>query len=827
MTHSHDTRGTALRRATLLQPLACGIALALAGLSPLGLMARPLDGTSADVHHGDQPERWELRNEAQLNVRNGRTLGIKADNSGIMLHGGSVARTSAFDAESILLTGNSLLDAMNSYIYNGGIAIRGSSQANLSGSRIVIDESAQGFASLDTVGIAITAGERAAVWLFGSSITVVDNPAKEHFFSGVGIRQHAGTTRISGNSSITAANIGVVLYGTLDLHNPIELDIDGSHLQAGRGPAIEVAPGRANNSYIIKVRNGSSLHGGDGNLLLVSDRGMDTPAESWSRVSFLVDRTHLEGNITVDDSAVDAQVNVYLEYGANLTGRMHQVDHVFIDEGSWTLTGDSVVSRLSLSDGAQVQLGDGSTFNTLSVDSFVGFDSTLVFNTVLEGDDARTDRLVIKGDSDGHANVVVRNAGGQGAQTVQGIELITIGGDSGAEFTLLGRAVGGQYEYFLVRDLNGNWYLRSQLEEQPETPHECVQNPQLPQCEVTLPVEPIDPEDPDVEDPDVEDPDVGNPDIEDPDTGNPGLPQPVLRPETGAYLANQFATEQLLQHRARERMIAADAVEGLRTWATTGHSEERMHATGQQTLRSRQQRLQLGADMSGFDLGRGRVGAMLTAGRADSTSRSSVTGYTAEGRVEGGALGLYAHWARDALYLDASVQRGHFSNRVQGEGLAVERYETRLWQGTLEAGYRFDTGRVGSMALQLQPHLQVTRTSSATQAHVEDNGTVVEQRDGNGLAARLGLRMEGDLALARAHLKPHVEISAQRRPDAGGIVFDGEALDAVAPLTRTLLVLGGQAQFGSGLAAWGELEVGRGSERYRELGASVGVSYRW
>lgn len=827
MTHSHDTRGTALRRATLLQPLACGIALALSGLTPQGLMARPLDGTSADVHYGDQPERWQLRNEAQLNVRNGRTLGIKADNSGIMLHGGSVARTSTFDTESILLTGNSLLDAMNSYIYNGGIAIRGSSQANLSGSRIVIDESAQGFASLDTVGIAMSMGERASVWLHESSITVVDNPAKEHFSSGVGIRQHVGNVKLSGGSQINAANVGVVMYGTIPLFNQIKLEIDGSHVQSGRGAAIEVAPGDHTNTYIIQVRNGSTLRGGDGNVLLVRNHGTGTPPTFPSLVAFEVDASALQGNITVDNSAVDANVHVYLKNGAHLTGRVHQLDMLHMDRGTWTVTGDSNVSYLSLSRDAQVHMGDGSTFNTLSLESFGGQDGILVFNTALEGDYSRTDRLVIAGDASGQSRVVIKNAGGQGAQTVQGIELITIGGESKAEFTLMGRAVGGQYEYFLVKDLNGNWYLRSQLEEQPETPHECVQYPQLPQCEVTLPVEPIDPEGPDIEDPDVEDPDIEDPDIEDPDTGNPGLPQPVLRPETGAYLANQFATEQLLQHRARERMIAADAVEGLRTWATTGHSEQRMHATGQQTLRSRQQRLQLGADMSGFDLGRGRVGAMLTAGRADSTSRSSVTGYAAEGRVQGGALGLYAHWASDALYLDASVQRGHFSNRVQGEGLAVERYETRLWQGTLEAGYRFDTGRVGSMALQLQPHLQVTHTRATMDAHVEDNGTVVEQIAGGGLSTRLGLRLEGDVAAARAHLKPYVELNAHHRTGAEGLRFDGEVLDAVGPKSWTTLAVGGQAQFGGGLAAWGEFDLGRGGEGYRELGARVGVSYRW
>ena len=815
---------TAAKAAPILRPLACGVLLALTGFAPTGLTARELDGVNEDIYYGDEPDMWELRNGAHLSVHNGHTLGITMDDSSVTLFGGTVARNSAFDTVSILLTGDSLLDAFNSRISDGGIAVRGSSMVNLSGSRIVIDESAQGFASLDTVGIAITQGDRATVWLLDSSITVVDNPAKEHFYSGVGIRQQAGKVTLTGNSFIHAANVGVVLHATRYLNNAIELEIDGSHVQSGRGAAIEVAPGADTNTYIIKVSNGSTLFGGDGNVLLVSNQGDAAPPAGQSRVNFVVDRTDLTGNITVDDSAADANVHVYLEHGAHLTGRMHQVDYARLNEGTWTLTGDSVVSNLTLTDGSQVQLGDGGTFNTLSVDSFSSFDSTLVFNTVLEGDDARTDRLVIAGDADGHAQVVVRNAGGQGAQTLQGIELITIGGDSGAEFTLLGRAVGGRYEYFLVKDFNGNWYLRSQLEEQPETPHECVQNPQLPQCEITLPVEPIDPEDPDTENPD---PDLENPDPENPDPENPGIPQPVLRPETGAYLANQHATGTLLQHRARERMIAAEAVDGLRTWATTGHSEQRMHASGQQTLRSRQQRLQAGADIGAFDRGLGRVGAMFTAGRADSTARSTVTGYAAQGRVEGGALGVYAHWAGEALYLDASVQRGHFRNRVQGEGIAMERYDTQLWQGALEAGYRFRAGRIGHSTWHLQPQVQITQTRAAMGAHVEDNGTVVEQIADSSLSTRLGLRLEGDVATVRAHLKPYVEFNALHRGTSGGLRFDGEALDAVGPQMWTTLAVGGQAQFGGGLAAWGEIDLGRGGEGYRELGASVGVSYRW
>jgi autotransporter family porin len=173
----------------------------------------------------------------------------------------------------------------------------------------------------------------------------------------------------------------------------------------------------------------------------------------------------------------------------------------------------------------------------LSLDEFTGNGGTLLFNTQLGDDTSLTDKLVIAGDADGQANVRVLNAGGAGAKTDRGIELIDIGGASNAQFDLVGRAVGGQYEYFLVKDANGNWYLRSELA---TTPDPCLADPSLPQCKPIIdPIDPID----------------------------PITPIPILRPETGAYLANQFALDQMLRHTYRDRQGGAAAVDGIRGWA--------------------------------------------------------------------------------------------------------------------------------------------------------------------------------------------------------------------------------------------------------------------
>ena len=103
-------------------------------------------------------------------------------------------------------------------------------------------------------------------------------------------------------------------------------------------------------------------------------------------------------------------------------------------DSTWLMTGDSNVGHLAL--------GNGSTFNTLSVDTFDGAGGTLLFNTQLGDDSSATDKLIVKGDANGQANVRVLNAGGAGAKTEKGIGLIRVGGASNAQFDLQDRAVG-------------------------------------------------------------------------------------------------------------------------------------------------------------------------------------------------------------------------------------------------------------------------------------------------------------------------------------------------------------------------------------------------
>ncbi len=54
---------------------------------------------------------------------------------------------------------------------------------------------------------------------------------------------------------------------------------------------------------------------------------------------------------------------------------------------------------------------------------------TCLFAPSLGDDKSATDRLIVEGNTSGSTTVYVKNAGGSGAATLNGIELITVNGD--------------------------------------------------------------------------------------------------------------------------------------------------------------------------------------------------------------------------------------------------------------------------------------------------------------------------------------------------------------------------------------------------------------
>lgn len=616
----------------------------------------------------------------------------------------------------------------------------------------------------------------------------------------VGTSRHALALRRVNAQVIGSELVGGSFGVTMD-EDPL-LTVDSSIIR-GKTGAI-----RAFGDARILLRNGSQLFSDDGTILSVFT--------TVSKVDFVVDDSDLVGNL---DVAPPATADVTLRNNATLLGRMFNVTALTLqDGGRWTLNGASNVGTLTLGSGSSVHLGNGTGFNTLTVHGdLIGNGGTLVFNTELGNDASPTDRVVVEGATQGQAHVAVNHVGGTGAPTVNGIALIQTTAPSAGTFVLDGRVVAGIHEYVLVQGTpsnpgDGNWYLSSSVTAPPGDP--CVGDPSLPGCTPTDPEDPVGPGDPvDPEEPEV----------------------PLLRPEPGAYLANQLASLQMFNVRFHDRRGGTLGPGGRSGWARFASYQTAFRAVaGQLDARGDAEVLQLGADVLTWgDASRGRVGVTVGSGRFHTQSTSRGSGYHATGRVHGSAAGVYASWQQTpgeatGPYLDAIAQYARFNNRVRGDILAEERYRSHATLGSLEAGYGLAVVDTPHTEITLQPQVQLTYSNLRQSRHVEQNGTWIDAVDSDGMGGRLGLRLSGQGRSASVNqVRPHLEVNWIRGAALQALRFDDEALEGGLPRNRHEVRGGVELMFGPRWNAWGSLTVQRGDADYRDTSAQVGVSANW
>ncbi|WP_329923568.1 autotransporter outer membrane beta-barrel domain-containing protein [Stenotrophomonas geniculata] len=590
-----------------------------------------------------------------------------------------------------------------------------------------------------------------------------------------------------------------------------QMSIDGGSLVSAQHGGIWL---RSSRDPVLTLSNGVVVSGGNG-------IGLALDAAVAGRFDVALDGgSQLHGDIVITPEDEDAglvpqsEVHVRLADGALWQGSSDLVQTLALERGSqWTLTGDAIVGELQARDSV-VALSDGSgRFNTLTVEGDLHSEgATFLFQGALAGDDSAIDRLHVRGDTSGDALIAVRSIGGVGAPTVDGIQLIEVDGASLASYALTGRAVGGSYEYFLFQGgladpTDGHWYLRSQWFDV------CEDDPGAPGC-------------------------VGNPGP-DPIEGGEGedgggivdpiRPPPVLRPEAGAYLANQSAAVNMFVHRMHDR---TGALTGERTaWARVGRSNADFTAVGGQlSVDGNTSVLQIGSDL--LRRGNAAFGVMLGNGRADSSVLSELTGYSAKGRVRGTALGVYGTWLQDAegtggAYVDAAMQFGRFDNRVQGIGLEPEHYDARVATASLEMGHTFNVRQGAGSSLYVQPQLQLTYADYRADRHVESNGTVVDHADAGGLSGRLGVRVFGHGIAGGNTVQPYLGVNWLRGSGTSTLQFNDDTLGADVPRNRYEMQAGAELKLGQRWGAWGGLSVQRGDHGYRNVGGQVGVRMAW
>lgn len=789
---------------TALLPMMVALAL-----SPTAVMAGNQNGGIAIVDSTSPVEDWRLYNGAELIVRDGGATGkVEADKgTRVTFRNGSLHDTAGHTGLIIRSAIGELYDSRIVSDTGRGLAL---AVVRMPSTPDVPSQLTAERTYIQGKGMGIGAWAGATADLSASELVGVDNGLAGFYDGGIGYISYGSHATFRDGTQVTGDKHGLLIVENDYLVGPGEIEtgatfvVDGSRVVGRNDSAIVVANAPDGDTPIdtnadITLRNGAQLTGGNGVMLDVRDT---------ATANVHVADSQLRGDIRVESGAF---AHIDMTRSA-LQGQLQNISSLSLAQSQWALTGDSQVGTLALGGGSEITMGDGSIFHTLDVrGDFSSDGGTILFNTALAGDDSASDRLVIGGSTSGQANVRVNNVGGAGAVTDQGIELISVAGASHGQFDLAGRAVGGQYEYFLFKGTdNGNWYLRSEL---PVVPDPCVADPTLPGCT------PVDPGPGPAPDPDP--------------TPDPAPdPQPVLRPEAGAYLANLQAAQSMFRIGYHDRHAGQNSG---RAWARVDGARTGFDAVSRQLdIRGNSQALSVGADVWRAE-GGSRVGVMLSSGNASSTSTNALTGYYARGKVKGEALGVYGTWrggnALDpyaGFYVDGSVQRAQFRNRVEGLGLVGERYDSRVWQGAVETGYAFRVGGAANGSVFLEPQLQLGYNRWDDVRHAESNGTVVTTEDADGLFGRVGLRLSGVTRWGNgaAQVQPYLAAHWLHTRAESQVSMDDERVDARIPRSRGEFSGGASVKFANGIGAWGGLSLQRASG-YHQTSVQLGLSYSW
>lgn len=708
--------------------------------------------------------------------------------------------------------------------------------------------------------IIVTSGENAVGVLACSSpgesrtcVDAVDDEVSDsnsyEVISRADLKMNGGSITTNGINSYGAYANGKKTYINLD-YVALETVADGSYAVAIRQGNIDIKNSSitttGTKAPIAKIYNGGELFFSNVTAVSEQDKGISIDAsniDSQAKIALLsVELSSALDSIDVNKTTTDVSIlnrsiitpgnNVLINNaggGLNIissdstlngaTKLVSGTTTLKLSENTiWNMKDDSVVTHLTNSDSIiNLSYDDGKTFTqgkTLTVKgNYVGNNGQLNIRTVLGDDKSATDRLIVEGNTSGSTTVYVKNAGGSGAATLNGIELITVNGDeSPADAFRQGdaRIAAGAFEYQLKQQ-GKNWYLTS---------YQSVNE----------------------EDNSSE----GN-------SESTETPTPVLRPEAGSYVANLAAANTLFVMRLNDRAGETRYIDPVteqerssRLWLRQigGHNAWR-DSNGQLRTTSHRYVSQLGADLltGGFtDSDSWRLGVMAGYARDYNSTHSSMSDYRSKGSVRGYSAGLYATWFADDIskkgaYIDAWAQYSWFKNSVKGDELAYESYSAKGATVSLEAGYGFALNK--SFGLEaakytwiFQPQAQAIWMGVDHNAHTEANGSRIENDANNNIQTRLGFRtfirtQEKNSGPHGDDFEPFVEMNWLHNSKDFAVSMNGVKVEQDGARNLGEIKLGVNGNLNPAASVWGNVGVQLGDNGYNDTAVMVGLKYKF
>ena len=583
----------------------------------------------------------------------------------------------------------------------------------------------------------------------------------------------------NGNVSATAGSTAVLnIKGTWN----------GAVVEASEDSSVTVTDNTASNTGSEEAtaenasESSSSTHGvlRFARLLAVNTASND-----------LTETTETTENTEEEESAAEPGVSV------NFEG----------DSVSWNLTGDSELSGLSLGGGTvsfpTAVSGTAFTGTELTVNGdFTADGGTLRMNAELASDRAASDVLSIEGNASGIASITVTDANGSAAQTVDGIRLIEVKGESDAVFTMP-EMKKGAFIYSL-RKIGKDWYL-TDLAVTPET----AEGAAIP--------------------------------------ATSGLANHVIRPEIASYANNLYAANTMFAMKLSDRLgetaysdaIRASGKKAGSFWIRTagGHTRKVM-ADGENTTRGNWGLMQVGGDLISWPASgshRFHVGLMAGYAHESNKTASNTADYSAKGKVSGFSGGVYATWmnsnpAGTGPYADAWLQYLRFKNTASVGNYAEEvTYHSKGFTGSLEAGYTFalkdwQNGAV-SNATRLRLEGQLIRMGVRADNVLDSTGTSIQGIGAGNVRSRFGATLfhQFENTARGTAVKPYLTLNWIHDTKSFGTAMDGVSDTIDGSRNVGEVKAGVEAKVTKNVNLWGSVGYQGGTEGYRNVEALFGA----
>jgi len=465
-------------------------------------------GESATVSSGDTPESWSMAPGATLTVNAGgqildvggsgaSTLNLNAGSSAglISLDVGSVANiTGATIASTSTAPAFTAKDSSatlsNSSVSSAGIGISGSQNAGGPGSAFLING---GSVTGITGGITLSVNST-----LDATGTAIQGTGATSF--GIQAFNSSMTLR---NSTVTGGLNGIRYRGSAAASGT--MDLVGTHVAGTTGAAIQITgqgPGVVAN---LNLLNGTTLTGGNGNALEVTNNATATVTvrasdlqgnvdiSNGSTADLTFDQGSLAGNISADGSSTssltmnnnsrlignvsgvhdislsasmmtgditsDGTGVVSLQNDSVFTGNLINVDQLTVGDPSiWNMTASNSINTLVMDTGI-VKFGAANEFFQLNVGTLSG---TGTFVMDVDYATNQHDTLVVSGSATGSHTLQIAGSGVDPVSPEQLTVVRTGGGD--ATFALAGAGVvdAGTWSYGLGSVSNGSgtdWFL--------------------------------------------------------------------------------------------------------------------------------------------------------------------------------------------------------------------------------------------------------------------------------------------------------------------------------------------------------------------------------